>query len=187
MKKKYFLILIVLIFFVFLSSCMDSFDYEVGYTELKYKEYLRKVTNSERYMPSDIELLNIDSFSTSFSRHNMPLELFDVTYSVTLSCTYKDVDYYLTAKQEIEDKYKFLSETNEWLFDIKAFCSGYEIRVVDKISFEVIDDTYNYPHWFLMIGFNNELNKIIYMFHYDFEIDCIKDLDKFIEESYYLV
>ena len=46
------------------------------------------------------------------------------------------------------------------------------------------DYLYYYPKCFMMIGINKETNSIVYLFHYDIDLDEIKDLNKFIKKHY---
>lgn len=182
------LIAIVVFYFVLIlliKGC-DTFNYEIGSTVEEYEVFKGRVLHSDKYMPNNDQLINVDEFKTSYAKHFKPLELWSITESVTLTCSFANNEGYCAAKNELCSNYVFLNEQNDVLRDVSAICYGYDVRVVDESSFSISDNSYWYPHCFLMIGFDDESCKLIYMFHYNSEIDYINNLDNFINENYYL-
>ncbi len=179
-KAKIITVLVLLLFAIVLSSCAQS---QSTTDESVYERYLKDVRGAEAQMPSVQELG--DYVSIYATQQTTPQFLFSKTDSVALIVQYAKEDY-INAKQAINESYTFVDQASKELGDYKASVAGYNIRVVKKD--EVWNDAqmicYDYPSCFLMIGHNDAEYKIIYMYHYDFELDNIDNLDKYIKQCY---
>lgn len=168
---------IVIFYFVLivLLSIELPDEYETTNSE-EYVECIKSVKNAQHHMPKIYELGDYEKILIR-TEENFSL-LFEVqTVSVVL---HYDKNTYTKEKQKVLEKYSFLSETKNSLPDLEANVNGYNIKVVNKNTSN--ESFYSYPKFFLMIGFNEDEKSIVYMFNYDFDLDSISNLDKYIKK-----
>lgn len=178
-RKKLFLIFVLCIS-LFLSSCSHQSS---SCVETDYNIFLNEVPYSNNHMPYLHELGNYESISiTSKTTNNF---LWADTYTISLIVEYDETSF-INVKKGILEQYTFLEDPNNRLLDCEAESNGFNIKVVEKEEFLTGDAAYYYPKYFLMIGINDGTNQIAYLFHHDFDLDTIKNLDQFIETYYVL-
>lgn len=162
-----------------LTSCSKTKRYN---DITKFEELTNEVYGANYQIPSVDELGQYESIALFY---NETKQIFWVIDSLTLKVTYNTVEFE-KALNNIDLKYSFLKETKEYLLDYYAIIDGYEIQVVNKNEKMQDDYSYNYPKCFLMIGINKKEQTIVFLYHYDSDVDCIKDLDNFINKYYIL-
>ena len=163
-----------LFYILMIVSCSKVKKYEDA-TDIK--EAIRKVSGAYTHIPDTEELGTFESIKLYHKETKYALWKIE---SLTLMVKY-DATEFENALNQINLKYAFLEGSRENLFEHRANIKGYTIQIVEKMQ---ADEFYNYPKCFLMIGTNAEDRSIIYMYHYDSELDCIKDLEDFIDKYY---
>lgn len=148
----------------------------------RFEEAVNGVRGASTNFPDVDELGKYESIKLSTKKTKYILWEMN---SLTLTVEYDSVEFE-NALNSIDSKYSFLKETKKELLDCTATISGYDIQVVDKA--EKIQDGYYYyyPKCFMMVGVNTQAKKIVYLYHYDLDLDYIKDLDDFIDKYYTL-
>lgn len=187
--KKAFRIVIMLVlgivvfyflfYLVMLSSCYQM----QRYTDANdFQAVIQKVHGADGHMPSTEELGNYTSVELC---HKETKYVFSKTNSLTLKATYTAVEFEKEFDR-INAEFSFVNKAKEGLPDYSAVINGYEIRIVSKSESMGNGYFYDYPKCFIMIGVNKEACSIVYMYHYDSELDKIKDLDAFVKKHYAL-
>lgn len=150
--------------------------------ENDYETYLSEVKYADKHMPSIAALDDYEEISINRKTKKYLLWKRD---SISLKVSYDD-ESFAEAIKKINAKYSFVAEKKENLHDCSASINGYRIRIVEKQETHSSYTFYDYPKGFLMVGINENNNSVIYLFHYDFDLDEIKDLDDFIDKNYLL-
>lgn len=178
------IIITIVIFFslfyiLILSSCSKTEKFnDVNQIE----EKIREVRGAETHIPNDDELGEYESIELLLKETKYSLWTID---SLTLKVKY-DASEFNKAINGIDLRYSFLKEAKEDLLDYNAIIDGYEIQIVEKIEKMQSDYSYDYPKCFMMIGVNKQEQTIVYLYHYDIDLDSIDDLDDFIDKYYIL-
>ena len=171
------LVLYVLFYALILVSCSETDQFV---DEAEFEEKILTVPGAKDHLPV-LESLG-DYKTVTFNTKTTKYVLWN-TRALSMVVEYDDNCF--EAEVEIVDRtYSFVDEKKEGLLDYSASVKGYEIRVVEKVEDMTDDYLYYYPKCFMMIGINKETNSIVYLFHYDIDLDEIKDLDKFIKRHY---
>ena len=160
-----------------LSSCSKTQKID---DVTQFEEAINEVYGASTHIPCIEELGEYESVEILTKETKYCLWIIN---SITLKVKY-DTANFEKALNDIELKYAFLKETKEELYDYFAIIDGYEIQVVDKTEKMQTDYSYHYPKCFLMIGVNRQEQTIVYLYHYDIDLDTIKDLDDFINKYY---
>ena len=175
---------ILLIFTICISLLLTSCSHQISScAEEDYIDLLNEVPYSVNHMPALNEFGIYETISITQKTTNH--FLWADTYTISLIIKY-DENSFENAKNEIFEKYTFLEVADNRLLDYESESNGFHIKVVNKEEFLTGDAAYYYPKYFLMIGINDDTNQIAYLFHHDFDLDTIKDLDEFIEKYYVL-
>lgn len=150
----------------------------------QYETDLQQISNAAILMPkldslsgyTDIEYTyKIKCYSTLVGFYSDAFALF-VTY---------DQDQYKTEKEKILSEYDFLEEP------VMRSSDTYELPVTEfeykGYCFKIVPDK-EYIDFcacksFMMIGFNDETSRIVYMYYYDFDIDYIAEVGENLEEA----
>lgn len=140
----------------------------------QYEQDLAQIANAAQFMP---ELSTLGGYT-------------DIKYTYTVKCYSTIAGFYSDAfalfvtydqtqydkeKEEILSKYTFLEapvmrSSDTYTLPITEFkYKGYSFKVVPDE--EYID--YSACKSFMLVGFNDELKRIVYMYYYDFDIDYI--------------
>lgn len=165
-----------------LPSCSQE-EY-LSTNEDDYRIYVQEVYQAELHMPS---LKELGEYKEICITRRLPQGVFaKTTSSIALIVQYEASEFY-KALDYVYSQYIFLSCANDQIWDIEAQLNYYNFYIVSKpTSNEWNKSYYNYPHAFMMIGVDKNEFKIAYLFHYDSELDRIKNLDEFICDSYLL-
>ena len=151
-----------------------------------YDERVAETKNAKKLMP---ELSEQDTFSNaSFAYQKTYDNLFlDFrSYTVSLFLTYED--NYQSIKETTNEKYETLyldKERSDFMlceFDYK----GYDLRIVPDLTYWVNKDGEGIPtvKSFMMVGFNDSKNTIVYLYFYNFDLDCISYEGSFESATY---
>ena len=181
--KKILLLVLTLCFAINLAACSREYR---STSKADYQKYVSEVEDADKYMPKLDELGDYKIFLAT--RKTPQDSLFNTTNSVALIVQY-DKSNFEIACNAIENKYSFVDKKTENVQDIEAHVDGYDFRI-DSNSIYIVtynDGTTNVtPKRMLLIGICEESYKIAYLYHWDIELDWIKDLDKFIAKRYVL-
>ena len=180
-RSRYLLlasILLLLAAVLMLASCSKE---SATQSENDYNSFLSTVTSADKHMPileniGVYEEIDIKTKSTDFLVYHID--------TVNLKVKY-DEQTFFDEIERIEAEYSFLSSPEEGLHQFQTVVDEFEIRIVEKE--ETLENgtfLYDYPKCFMMIGINKKTQTVSYMFHYDFELDEIKELDVFIKRFY---
>lgn len=173
------IVIYILIYALMLTSCSKTKRYD---DVTKFAEITNEVNGAHSHIPELNELGEYESVNLFHNETKQGLWIID---SLTLKVRYDAVKFEKVLN-DINSKYFFLKEKKEDLFDCYAIVDGYEIQVVDKSEKMQDDYSYDYPKCFMMIGVNRQERTIVYLYHYDSDLDYIDDLDKFIDKYYIL-
>lgn len=176
---KFIIIFCILFYLLMLTSCSRTKRYD---DVTKFKDIINKVNGADYQIPSIDELGEYESIALFYKDSKQFVWTIN---TLTLKVKYNS-DEFENALNNIDLNYSFLKQTKDNLFDYTALIDGYEIQVVDKPESMTINYHYHYPKCFLMIGVNKQECTIVYLYHYDLDLDRIKDLDNYIEKYYVL-
>ena len=179
--KRTLALAIVMVMLLSLLSCSERRN---STDERDYTGYIAEVSYAEGNMPSLESLGEYESISAS--RKTTKHILWSDTDTVALTVKYDD-ETFSEAKERLYSEYSLLTSEREYLSDIEASVNGFDIRIVDKEEDLMEKYGYYYPKCFLMVGANDSTQSIVYLFHYDLDLDKIDDLDEFIATYYSLV
>ena len=170
--------------FVMLSALLLSMS---GCTTVKsnmddYDDYVASVGAGD-FMPKLDSLGKYIETATNYSKHK-PINPSDC---VELFVVYSKNDYE-KKKEALLKQYTFLKEAvpgdsdEDWLMPVtSADVNGYTIMVVDN---RAVDKTYSFPKHFGMVGYNDEMNAVVYLFFSGDKLDKVKSLPEFIEKNF---
>ena len=187
-KKALKVVLIIIVaivsfYVLFYMSILGSLSSVKRYDDVKdFEDVIDDVHSANNHIPNVEQLGDYESVELAYKETKYLLWKVD---ALTLTVRYGKVEFEEALKQ-IDLNYSFLKETKEYLLDYCAIIDGYEIKVVNKTERMDDDYSYCYPKCFMMIAFNQKEKSIVYMYHYDIDLDEIKDLDEFIEKYYAL-
>lgn len=150
----------------------------------QYEKDLQEIANASILMPkldslsgyTDIEYTyKIKCYSTLVGFYSDAFALF-VTY---------DQNHYNAVKGTILSEYTFLEEP------VMRSADTYELPVTEfeykGYCFKIVPDkeyiNYCACKSFMMIGFNDETSRIVYMYYYDFDIDYLAEVGENLEEE----
>ena len=168
MKK--FLIVCIL-FVMTMSLCCCSLGQTKTSDVNEYPKYLSKVEYAEDYMPSMEQCGNYSSMLITYKKSGILFEI----YTLGLFLSYNE-DEYNQQKETILSSCEFFNPEDEELnSDCDALVDGYSIRLVKQ---EYPLDTYKMG---VLIGLNDEKQKICYLYYYDFDLDILDDLDTYVK------
>ena len=182
--KKAFLIFVniliasAIIFGGFYSLLFGS--YERIETDIsKYSENLQGIGSAERMMPSLESLGDYVSLEYTYKVHCYSTFVGFFSDGYELCVTY-DESQYETKKAEVLSSYDFLqepviAEDGDYLIPLtELHYKGFTLKIVpDETQF-----TYCPCKSFMMVGYNDATNQIVYLYHYDFDIDYIATADE---------
>ena len=179
--RIFFSILEICIILSALSSCLVS---QTSQSDEKndYDTYVNEVRYANQNMPKTDALGDYETFSVHRKTTKQFIWRID---TVSLQLSYSEPSFEEEIRN-IEQKYTFIADSKEDLLDISAYVNGYIIRIVDKDESFDDHDFYDFPKCFMMIGINQSTRSIIYLFHYDFDLDEIDNLDEYIKKYYKL-
>lgn len=180
MKKLFSVILIAVLVLFQLVSCSEE---NQTTSENDYEIYMSEVRYSSQHMPNIEGLGNYEDvvINTKTTIHGLAWNV----DTISLMVTYCE-ETFETELQRVMAEYQFVSGIQGKLYDFEADVKGYDIRVVKKQQGYSDEYTYGYPEAFMMIGINEEKNSIVYMFHYDIDLDEMDNLDSYIKKYYVL-
>ena len=147
----------------------------------EYAELLNSVKGSNVHMPDVEELGDYQKICINVKRTENFMRWKIDTISVQVAYDKTNFDKEIN---ELQAAYVFLSENKQTVQDISATVKGYDIKIVEKEEMIEGEYCYYYPKCFMMIGIDEQHNTIIYMYHYDIDLDEIKNLDKFVEKYF---
>ena len=159
-----------------LTTINTSFDID------RYDEYLDKCYLARDFMPSLDSFTDYKDISVSLTSSDHKFGGKDtVPIGLILFVSYEE-EIFDEKKEEINKKYSFVEEPIIWDDDILMpaidiiYCE-YRIRVVyDR------DDAY-YPNYFGMIGINDNLQTIAYLYYEEHSYDLISNVGDSIEKQ----
>ena len=186
-----FLIPFYLIIFIFARDIIsDKIIGPVVWTIDKdinhYDERVANTENARKLMPELSEQDNFSNASFAYQKTYDNLFLDFRSYTVSLFLTYED--NYQSIKETTNEKYETLyldKERSDFMlceFDYK----GYDLRIVPDLTYWVNKDGEGVPtvNSFMMVGFNDSKNTIVYLYFYDFDLDCISYEGSFESATY---
>lgn len=178
--RKSSLIIFIVVLCIGFSSCTKSSSYTT-LDASQYNKIVSEIPNSYTCMPS---LDDLGTY-TSIQINRRPVEnvLFDTMDSVNVIVTYSNENY-LKMVESVDEKYVFLDQATEDIFDVEAMINGVEIKVVEQSNAH--NQYYVEPYYMMLIGFDDSNNRIIYFYHWDIEVKEIENLNSFVRNSYYL-
>lgn len=147
-----------------------------------YEAYLQTARGAEVYMP---KLEDIGEYKKIVINHKRTEYLLWELNAVSLEIQYDEAEFY-SQLERINEKYMFLEESTNNLNDVDATVQGYNVRIAEMQYNPNDEYFYYYPKCFMMIGVNEDEYSIVFMYHYDVDLDEIEDLDKFIKKYYVL-
>ena len=187
--KKVFRIALVLVlgivvfYFLFYLLMLSSCYQMQRYTDANdFQAVIQEVHGADGHIPSTEELGNYMSVELC---HKETTYILSKTNTLTLKATYTAAEFE-KALDQMDAELSFVSQPKEGLSDYDAVINGYEIRIVSKPEGMGNGYFYDYPKCFIMIGVNKETCSLVYMYHYDSELDKIDDLDAFVKKHYTL-
>lgn len=206
-------ILLVIICALCFKACNLSKRYktsDINEYETYLKEIVKKYDEMYYFMPKIESLGNYENLVVT--RRTMNTYLFDTTESIGLFLTYNEEEY-KKEKERINNEYYLLnneselpedyvigyndykSETTEktlheelnLIKDYDANVNGYSLQIVyfDYKEYKNYKHFLDYTKNIRTIGFNDNENKICHLYHYDPEIDEVKNLDRLISKCTY--
>ncbi len=147
-----------------------------------YDDYVVAVGAGD-YMPKLNSLGKYIKVATNYSHHTV----FNSSDCVELFVAYSKDDYE-KKKEALSEQYTFLKEAvpdesgDGWLMPmISAVYSGYTLKVVDN---RADDKAYGFPKHFGMVGYNDEMNAVCYLFYSSDKLEKVNSLPKLIEKSF---
>ena len=140
-----------------------------------YNNRLDTTENASVVMPRLSELGDYDSVYFAYQHQVQSLLMSFENHSISLFAFYGD--NYESQKELTNEKYETLyldKERSDFMlfeFDYK----GYDLRIVPDLTYWVNKDGEGFPtvKSFMMVGFNDSKNTIVYLYFYDFDLDCI--------------
>lgn len=188
--------------FISLTSCTGvvakSFDFN------KYEDYRAKVGSSygtaKDLLPPVDELGEYENVQFSYKKVDY---LFFVSEGIALFLDYSE-DNYALAKAYIEEKYTFIDQPYTSTpdlpyvdFPVATFTyEDYSFRIAPTPQTkESTGETYYMCKSFVMIGYNESIKSVAYLYYHDFDIDFLYSTDssddinevmpKLIKDSFY--
>ena len=150
----------------------------------KYSDNLHGIGSAERMMPTLESLGHYTELEYTYKIHCYSIFVGFVSDGYVLNVTY-DESQYEQRKADALSSYTFLQEPiieqdgDSPMPVTELKYKGYTLKVVP-------DDT-QYTYYpcksFMMVGFNDEEHKIVYLYHYDFDLDYIAAVDEDPEEE----
>ena len=137
----------------------------------KYPEYLGQVAYAEEYMPNIEQCGNYSSMLATYKKSGV---IIFVTDTVGLFLSYNEDEYYEQKEEMLSSFEFFYPEDEELESDCDAVVDGYNIHLVKQ---EYPLSTYKMG---LLIGMNDQTQKICYLYYYDFDLDILDDLDLYV-------
>ncbi|MBE6587648.1 MAG: hypothetical protein E7647_04445 [Ruminococcaceae bacterium] len=176
MKKISLLLALCMLVTAMLTACSDKY---ASSEADDYQEYLELVLNSKSFMPVLDDLGEYTSFEATY-KHSRTAILYQLD-TVGLFVTYEDADEFEYCLEELESDYRFFEDyPDEGETDYLCEAGGYSIRMVDaEYELEVYKSA-------MLIGVDEEKQKICYLFYYDPDMDVLGDLDGYVKEHFYL-
>lgn len=183
MKKVLFILLNILIaaaiviggFFALLFGSYQRIETNIA----KYSEDLQGIGSAERMMPRLDSLGDYESLEYTYKIHCYSTFVGFFSDGYVLNVTYGEREYE-QRKAGILSSYAFLqepviAEDGDYLLPVTELnYKGYTLKVVpDDTQF-----TYCPCKSFMMVGFNDVEHKIVYLYHYDFDLDYIAAADE---------
>lgn len=176
MKKTSLLLALCILVTFMLTACSEKV---VSNDEKDYAEYITKVSGAEAFMPTLVETGEYTSFEATY-KHSRVALMYELD-TVGLFLTYEDADAFQLSVDSLTYDHIFYEDyPDEQKTDYLAEVGGYSFRMV-KAEYEL--EVYKSA---LLIGINEEAQKICYLYYYDAGMDALDDLDRYVEEHFYL-
>lgn len=179
MNKK--LLVSLLLASTLLTSCTlttlnTSFDID------RYDEYLDKCYQARKFMPSLDSFTDYKDISVSLTSSNHKFGDKDTTpFGLIVFVSYEE-EIFDEKKEEVNKKYSFVEEPIIWNNDILMpaidiiYCE-YRIKVVYD------GNDRRYPNSFGMIGINDDIQTIAYLYYEESSIDYLSKVGDSIEKQ----
>ena len=151
-----------------------------------YDERVDKTRNAKKLMPKLSELDDCSNIYFAYQHTYKSLLLDFRSHTISLFLTYED--NYQTIKETTNEKYESLyldKERSDFML-CKFDYRGYDLRIVPDLTYWVDKDGNGYPtvKSFMMVGFNDSKNSIVYLYFYDFDLDDISYEGSFESATY---
>lgn len=188
MKTKTKIILFKsILFLVLLFLSIYLWNHQKTNNIQRYNSYLNKVRYAKFYFPKINELGNYKKIT--FTYKNTRELLFFVTKSIGLFLNYSDEEYKIM-KEKINSTYSFYEEKiDRLLINPIANFKDYTFQIVESpICFDQSEENcnkYEFPKFFEIIGFNDQQQKIVFIFIDSEDLDWIDELKEIIERYVY--
>ena len=181
-----------------LASCNNtlgkSFDFN------KYEEYREKVVYANECLPTVNDLLQYEAVQFAYRKTSYFAMLGFQSEGISLFLDYNQENYDLE-KEYIENKFTFIEEpvggAPYYQFPVISFTyKDYDFRIAPKAYTDEEGKVSYLCKSFTMIGYNETLRSVAYLYFYDFDLDYLseksdsqedinKRMPKLIEESFY--
>lgn len=148
-------------------------SYEQVNTDIsRYNEDISEIGNAVKFMPDLDTLTDYKDIEYTYKIGNKSIF---VSNGYALFVTY-DAEQYKTKKDEVMSNYTFVQNpilglgNTEYTIPVAEFrYNGYDMKVVPDEEYVV----YQACKSFMILGFNDEECKIVYLYHYDDDLDYI--------------
>lgn len=188
MKKAIKILLIVLLICVLIVGGFFWLlvgTYEQVRTDInQYETDLQQISNAAILMPKLVSLREYTDIEYTYKIKCYSALAGFYSDAFALFVTY-DQDQYNTEKEKILSEHDFLEKP------VMRSSDTYELPVTEfeykGYCFKIVPDQeyidYCACKSFVMIGFNDEISRITYMYYYDFDIDYIAEVGENLEEE----
>lgn len=188
MKTKNKIIVFITILFIFvLFLSIYLWKHQKTTNVQKYESYLNKVRYAKFYFPKINELGNYKKITLTY-KHTREL-LFFTTKSIGLFVNYSEEEYN-TVKENVISTYSFYEEEVEKLLKHPtAEFRNYNFKIVDSpMCYDQSSENcnkYELPKFFEIIGFNDQQQKLTFIFIDAEDLDWIDELKEILERYVY--
>lgn len=178
---------------VFVLVPMESISTEIVQDIEQYEKDRLDLKNAAKYMPSLDSLSDYNNLKYAHKERVYSFFMGFVSDGLSLFLSY-DETIYEGKREEVLSSYTFLEEPikdgDDYEIPVTEFeYKGYDMRVVPDE--EYVD--YAACKSFTLVGCNDDLNAIVYMYFYDFDIDYIaaegedpvEEMTTLIEDAFY--
>ena len=141
----------------------------------RYEEYREKTWLAKEFLPELNELSDYSSIDFGYKSDVYCLLPFFESHSISLFVDYDNIDKYNEKKNNDLNKYDFITEPvksqDRYLFPVAEFdYKGYHFQIAP--SKEATK-----PKSFLIYGYNDSTETIVYLYFLDYDIDYLLDED----------
>ncbi len=142
----------------------------------KYESYLDYPLAAREFMPA---LDNCGEYQEAGISRRERVQFIFGHHSVCLFLRYSEEEY-ARQKEQLEKRYTFYEESNGVFEDVSGSIGSYRVRMVNT------GDSYSDLKEGKFIGFNDEMNAVLYMYYYDDDLDTIMNMDKTLRKYFFV-